>query len=58
MFASEKEGAILKLIDFGVARSYYKKEVQAYNQIIRMKTRAGTTYFMAPEVIMNNYTEA
>ncbi|CAI2366995.1 unnamed protein product [Moneuplotes crassus] len=58
MFASNKEGAVLKLIDFGVARSYYKKEVLAFNQVIRMKTRAGTTYFMAPEVILNNYTES
>jgi calcium-dependent protein kinase len=58
MFASEKEGAVLKLIDFGLARTYYKEEVLAMNQVIRMRTRAGTTFFMAPEVILNNYTQA
>jgi calcium-dependent protein kinase len=58
MFASENEGAVLKLIDFGLARTYYKEEVLALNQIIRMRTRAGTTFFMAPEVILNNYTQA
>ena len=57
MFSSNKEGALLKLIDFGVARSYYKREVLAH-KVMKMKTRAGTTYFMAPEVILNDYTEA
>lgn len=58
MFASEKEGAVLKLIDFGLARTFYKEELLEYNHIIRMRTRAGTAFFMAPEVILNNYSEA
>jgi calcium-dependent protein kinase len=58
MFASNKEGALLKLIDFGFARTYYKQEVLEYNQVIRMQTLAGTAIFMAPEVILNDYSNA
>ena len=58
MFSSKKENAVLKLIDFGLARTYYKAEVLEYDKVIRMNTRAGTAWFMAPEVILNNYTHS
>lgn len=58
MFSSDKPGAVLKLIDFGLARTYYKAESPEVSQVVRMRTRAGTAYFMAPEVILNDYTNA
>ena len=58
MFSSDKSGAALKLIDFGLARTYYKEDNPEWNQVVRMRTRAGTAFFMAPEVILNDYTNA
>ena len=57
MFSSDKSGALLKLIDFGFARSFYNPQHEI-NQVQRMKTKAGTAFFMAPEVIEGNYTNA
>lgn len=42
MFGSDGK---LRLVDFGLAKQSYK----------RMKTMAGTPYFMAPEVLEGNY---
>lgn len=57
MFSSDTQGAVLKLIDFGFARSFYTTRVKM-NHVERMKTKAGTAFFMAPEVIEGNYTNA
>ena len=60
MFKSKDEEANLKLIDFGLSMSYYKMEHEGDPKwnLVRMKTRAGTAFFMAPEVISHDYTES
>jgi len=51
MFESSKEGANLKLIDFGLSCSYFKTNQLGEGQYRKMTTRAGTAFFMAPEVL-------
>lgn len=59
MFKSKEEDSNLKLIDFGLSMSYYKLDQnKKESSIVRMKTRAGTAFFMAPEVISHDYTES
>jgi calcium-dependent protein kinase len=59
MFKSKDEDANLKLIDFGLSMSYYKMDKSTQkSSVVRMKTRAGTAFFMAPEVISHDYTES
>jgi calcium-dependent protein kinase len=57
MFKSTKEGSNLKLIDFGLSTSYFKTNAGS-NEYTRMTTKAGTAFFMAPEVLEGNYTNA
>jgi calcium-dependent protein kinase len=56
MFESSKEGSNLKLIDFGLSCSYFKTNPTGESQYTRMTTRAGTAFFMAPEVLEQNYS--
>lgn len=56
MFESAEPDAKLKLIDFGLSRSFYKIEQSGFGKVIKMKTKAGTAFFMAPEVIRGEYT--
>lgn len=58
MFESPKEGANLKLIDFGLSCSYFKINNIGEQRYMRMTTRAGTPFFMAPEVLEENYSNA
>jgi calcium-dependent protein kinase len=58
MFKSKEENSNLKLIDFGLSMSYYKMDEEEQKcGLIRMKTRAGTAYFIAPEVLSSDYSE-
>ena len=59
MFKSDDTDSKLKLIDFGLSRSYYQLEdnLGILGKLVRMKTYAGTVFFMAPEVFYQNYTE-
>ena len=58
MFESTKEGANLKLIDFGLSCNYFKTNNIGEQRYMRMTTRAGTAFFMAPEVLEQNYSNA
>lgn len=58
MFESKDEDANLKLIDFGLSCSYYRVDQFGAGKYCRMSTKAGTAYFMAPEVLTENYTNA
>ena len=50
LFSSVEESSQIKLIDFGLS-----KVVKSMDDII--KGEVGTTYYMAPEVILGNYNE-
>ena len=50
MFLNETDN-IIKLCDFGLSRIFNSKS----NDV--MHTRAGTAYYMAPELLQRNYTE-
>lgn len=60
MFKSKGESSNLKLIDFGLSMSYFKlpKASEKKGNVKRMKTQVGTAFFMAPEVLSNDYTES
>lgn len=58
MFKAPGEGSNLKLIDFGLSTSYFKASTGGAVEYTRMTTRAGTAFFMAPEVLESNYSNA
>jgi len=49
IYESKQPGALLKIIDFGTSRLYDFKS--------QMHQRYGTPYYIAPEVLNQNYTE-
>jgi len=58
IFDNKEEDAFVKLIDFGLSRSFYQYEDQGAGKMLRMETRAGTSYYMAPEVFDGNYSQS
>ena len=58
MFTNKDTDSNLKLIDFGLSRSYYKIDDDGEGKYTRMETTAGTAYFMAPEVLTESYNSA
>lgn len=55
---TNSEDKCLKLIDFGLSRSFYKFHGEGKGELIRMQTKVGTSLYMAPEVLLKNYTSA
>lgn len=55
MLTSEKEGAKVKLIDFGLATRLSKSKKGHKSVVNGIKSRVGTIMFMAPEVIKQDY---
>lgn len=49
LFVSADENSKLKIIDFGTSRKFDPKK--------RMTKRLGTPYYIAPEVLLENYNE-
>lgn len=49
MFETKKKDSPIKIIDFGISRHYKSHE--------KMHQKAGTVYFIAPEVIKKSYDE-
>jgi len=58
MFASKKEGSAVKLIDFGLSRSFYKFQMTGEGKCLRMQTKVGTAHYMAPEILKQDYSYA
>ena len=58
MLTSRGEDTVVKLIDFGISRSYFNFEVGRGAEILRMQSLAGTTPYMAPEVFRRNYSNS
>lgn len=46
-----KDEVEIKIIDFGLAKHYNEKQEK------QMKTKAGTPYYIAPEVLKGTYNE-
>lgn len=58
MLSKNSEKINVKLIDFGLSRSFYKMENTGKDALMRMKTKVGTAFFMAPEVIRKDYSNS
>ena len=56
LFESKSKEAQIRLIDFGLAKNFSVKE-NGKNPSRLMKTRIGTPYYMAPEVLEGAYDE-
>jgi len=53
LFLDESEDSVLKIIDFGMSTVF----VDEKGTKRRMHTKAGTPYYIAPEVLEGNYDE-
>lgn len=60
MLSKKSEDSPVKLIDFGLSRSFYKYQDKGEGELMmmRMETRAGTALYMAPEVLNKDYSNA
>jgi calcium-dependent protein kinase len=58
MFSSKEPGSTLKLIDFGLSRSFYKFQMTGEGKCLRMTTKVGTAHYMAPEILRQDYSYA
>ena len=58
MLSKKGDKINVKLIDFGLSRSFYKMETSGKDALLRMKTKVGTAFFMAPEVIRKDYSNS
>jgi serine/threonine protein kinase len=56
LFEDKDDGALIKLIDFGLSTSYLEQvkdsDGRSMKVLTKLKTCAGTSLYMAPEVIM------
>lgn len=53
IFKDKSEDAEIKIIDFGLSKKFEKKDTHG-----EMKTIVGTPFYVAPDVLGGNYTEA
>lgn len=59
MLSGSAEGpGTIKLIDFGLSRKFFEVSETGEKALLRMQTKAGTAFFMAPEVIQGNYSNS
>jgi serine/threonine protein kinase len=62
LFENKSESSLIKIIDFGLSTSYLESVEQdggkAKKVMAKLKTCAGTSLYMAPEVIMKQYSVA
>lgn len=58
MVSTKGANSPIKLIDFGLSRTFYKHHDQGTVEMLRMDTRAGTALYMAPEVFNKDYSNA
>eukprot|EP00347_Sterkiella_histriomuscorum_P000790 403374494 len=62
LFENNSENALIKLIDFGLSTSYLESVEgeggKSKKVLAKLKTCAGTSLYMAPEVIMKQYSYA
>lgn len=52
LYESKDDDSDIKIIDFGLSKICYQKNT---GKIEKLKTRAGTPYYISPEVLTGNY---
>lgn len=55
VFESKAKNSTLKLIDFGLSKMY---EDPQSGTLVKLKTKAGSPYYIAPEVLTGNYNHS
>ena len=55
LYETKEENSGIKVIDFGLSKICHTKNI---GKIERMKTRAGTPYYISPEVLAGNYDKS
>lgn len=55
LYETKDENSDIKVIDFGLSKICYQKNT---GKIERLKTRAGTPYYISPEVLAGNYDKS
>jgi len=55
MFLDKNRDSIIKLIDFGFSKMYEENVLNVMD--LKLKTKCGTAYYMAPEVLTGKYSE-
>mmetsp|Transcript_45608 Transcript_45608/g.52525 ORF Transcript_45608/g.52525 Transcript_45608/m.52525 type:complete len:475 (+) Transcript_45608:69-1493(+) len=56
LFSDPSDTATIKMIDFGLSH-YYSKTGKPEEKVVRMHTKAGTPYYISPEVLAGDYDE-
>lgn len=54
--SKDRDDICVKLIDFGLSCSFMSFGESGQEKLKRMTTKAGTLFFMAPEVLTADYT--
>jgi len=54
LYETKEEGSDLKIIDFGLSKVF---KTSKNGVITKMMTKAGTPYYISPEVLAGNYDE-
>lgn len=55
LFETNEDDSGIKVIDFGLSKICHQKNI---GKIEKMKTRAGTPYYISPEVLAGNYDKS
>lgn len=55
LYETKEDNSDIKVIDFGLSKICYTKNT---GKIERLKTRAGTPYYISPEVLAGNYDKS
>jgi len=58
LLLDERPETTLKVIDFGLSKVFSKLKEQKPQAKVSMTTRAGTPYYISPEVLAGNYDES
>ena len=54
MFENKEDNSQIKVIDFGLSKICYTKNT---GKIERLKTKAGTPYYISPEVLNGHFDQ-
>lgn len=58
LFLTKADDSPLKVIDFGLSTLFDETHMKNEGQKVSMKTKAGTPYYISPEVLKGSYDES